>query len=253
MVKTMNDRYQVWSSGGGVQSSAIAALIVRGDIAPPDLCVIADTGYEASTTWAYLDSVVAPALKSVGVEMHRVKSADFATVGLYSANGSILIPAYTTETGKVGKLPTYCSNEWKARVIQRFAKTQTDATQFDLWLGISIDEMKRVKQAVGKWQYRFPLIDQRMDRADCLGLVKQIGWPEPPRSSCWMCPNRGTAEWQYLHDTAPADLDKAIRFEKFIQETDNDLWLTASARPLSELITEGGMFTGRCDSGFCFT
>lgn len=245
-------RYQVWSSGGGVQSTAIAALIVRGDIPPPDLCVIADTGYEARTTFEYMDSIVAPALEAVGVKIHRIKSADYATVGLYSNAGSILIPAFTTETGKVGKLPTYCSNEWKGRVIQRFAKTQTDAKQFDIWLGMSVDELRRVKQPIGKWENKYPLIQRRMNRNDCVSLVRSMGWPDAPRSSCWMCPNRGTAEWQYLKDTAPDNFEMAVNFEKYMQTKDEDLWLTQSAKPLSELIGAAGMFTGRCDSGFCF-
>jgi len=38
------ERTQVWASGGGVQSTAIAALIVLGRLPKPDLAVIADTG-----------------------------------------------------------------------------------------------------------------------------------------------------------------------------------------------------------------
>jgi hypothetical protein len=36
----------LWSCGGGTQSAAIAALIVRGDIRKPDLAVIVDTERE---------------------------------------------------------------------------------------------------------------------------------------------------------------------------------------------------------------
>lgn len=43
-------RTQLWASGGGVQSAAIAALIVQGYIRP-DLAVIVDTEREQSTTW----------------------------------------------------------------------------------------------------------------------------------------------------------------------------------------------------------
>jgi hypothetical protein len=248
----MADRFKVWSSGGGVQSTAIAALIVRGVIPKPDLCVIADTGYEASTTWEYMNSVTAPALEKVGITLHRVKSEQYRTVGMYSSKGAILIPAFTTDTGKVGKLPTYCSNEWKGRVIQRFVKTQTDAKSFSFVMGMSMDELKRVKQITGKWEYEYPLIKLRMNRQDCLCLVDKMGWPEPPRSSCWLCPNRGTAEWQYLKDTSPQDFRQAVDFELAMQEKDEDLWLTQSEKPLSELVSAAGMFTGRCDSGFCF-
>ena len=63
---------QLFSSGGGTQSCAIAALIVQGKLPKPDLCVIADTGYENDRTWEYLDAVVRPALVAIGVEVHRV-------------------------------------------------------------------------------------------------------------------------------------------------------------------------------------
>ncbi|MDF1516257.1 MAG: hypothetical protein P1S60_20775, partial [Anaerolineae bacterium] len=53
-------RTQIFSSGGGVQSTAIAAMIVRGDIPKPDLTVIIDTEREKSTTWEYLEAVTAP-------------------------------------------------------------------------------------------------------------------------------------------------------------------------------------------------
>ncbi|RTR51879.1 hypothetical protein, partial [Pseudomonas aeruginosa] len=64
-------RTQLWSSGGGVQSAAIAALIVQGRIAPPDLAIIVDTEREQSTTWDYMDQVIQPALAGVGVTLHR--------------------------------------------------------------------------------------------------------------------------------------------------------------------------------------
>lgn len=247
----MTRRFQVWSSGGGTQSAAIAALIVRGDIPLPDLAVIVDTEREVSSTWEYHDSVIYPALSSVGVHLHRVKKSDFATVDLFSKNGDLLLPAFTSQNG-VGKLPTYCSNEWKARVVQRFAKTKTDAQAFDIWLGISTDELRRVKQPIGKWQNKYPLIDKRMNRGDCIALVKSMGWPTPPRSRCKMCPNQGSEEWQDLHDNHPDDFQYSVELENLLREQDEDIWLTQSCRPLSELVNSAGMFTGRCDSGFCF-
>lgn len=246
-------RVQVWSSGGGVQSATIAALIVKGDIPPPDLAAIVDTEREATTTWGYMDAVIQPALNSVGVNLVRIPKSQFATVDLYSSKGDLLIPAFTTETGKVGKFPTFCSNEWKQRVLRRWVNTQSAEKQFDVWIGISTDELKRALQPLGKWQHRHPLIERRMNRRDCIALVKSMGWPEAPRSSCYICPNRGTGEWKYLLETAPQDFAKAVQFEKDMQAVDEDLWLTQSAKPLAELVDSEGVFTGRCDSGYCFT
>jgi len=41
---------EVFSTGGGTQSTAIAGLIVQGLLPKPEICVIADTGREMPTT-----------------------------------------------------------------------------------------------------------------------------------------------------------------------------------------------------------
>ena len=201
----MSNRKQIWASGGGVQSAAIAALIVRG-IYKPDLAVIVDTEREQSTTWSYMDSVISPALASVGVTLQRVPKSQFATVDLYGGKDgdSLLVPVFATQGGDVGKLPAYCSNEWKRRVVQRWASAQ-GVSECDMWLGISVDEMRRMSPGTEKWKNRYPLIEQRMTRDDCVALVERMGWPTPPRSSCWMCPNHTQEEWRDIKENKPED------------------------------------------------
>lgn len=249
-------RTQVWSSGGGVQSNAIAVLIIQGKLPKPDLAVISDTEYERSTTWKYMEQYTLPALREAGVELHRVKKSDYATVDLYRGD-TILIPAYTTEethnTGKVGKLPTYCSNEWKQRVVRRWCNDQ-GVQQADIWIGMSTDEMRRLKTPTGKWQNKYPLIDLQMNRADCLALVERHGWPLPPRSACYMCPQQSYDEWQWQKQFSPADHEQAVRFEGEIQKHDEHLHLLDSAEPLSEVdFAKHESLPGFCQSGYCFT
>jgi hypothetical protein len=100
------ERTQVWASGGGVQSAAIAALIVQGRLRP-DLCVIVDTEREQSTTWTYMDEVITPALSKVGVKLERVRKSEFEHRDLHSSTGTLLLPVYTTKNGGVGKLTNY--------------------------------------------------------------------------------------------------------------------------------------------------
>ncbi|MHB9357008.1 hypothetical protein [Pseudomonas amygdali] len=247
----MTERTQIWSSGGGTQSSAIAALICQGELSP-DLSIIVDTEREMSTTWDYMDRWVLPALQAAGVQLHRVAKSRYATVDLMR-NDDLLIPAFTTESGSIGKLPTYCSNEWKQRVMRRWASEQ-GVLQADVWIGFTIDEMRRVTQPMGKWQNRYPLIDRRMTRGDCIALVKRMGWPEPPRSACWMCPNMNKQDRRWQKKNAPADFAKAVQFDKDIRLIDEDLWLVDTAQPLDEadFSSRDDLFTGRCDSGMCF-
>lgn len=245
---------QLWSSGGGTQSAAIAALIVSGRIPPPDLACIADTGREASETWAYMDKVITPALQSVGVTLHRVEKSKYATVDVFSTNGSLLIPAHTTQSGHKGKLPAFCSNEWKQRVVRRWARAQ-GIKSADVWIGFSTDEPQRVSAATnsGPWRNRFPLIEQRMNRADCIALVLSMGWPPPPRSSCWMCPNRSPQEWRLLKESGGDDWRRAVLFDRWMRTKDPHAWLTAECVPLDEAkLDEDQMDLLGCDSGQCF-
>ena len=248
-------RTQIWSSGGGVQSAAIAALIVSGRIKAPDFAVIVDTEREQSTTWDYMDRVVQPALQGVGVTLHRVPKSQFATVDLWGgAEGeSLLLPVFTTQSGEEGKLPGYCSNEWKKRVTHRWAAFQ-GIKSADFWIGISTDEMKRVQKSVGKWKNRYILIEHRMNRAECIELVKRMGWPEPPRSSCWMCPNHTAHEWRDIRDNKPEDWEQAIQFDREIRRKDPHAFLHHDCVPLdqADLDERNGILFEHCDSGLCF-
>jgi hypothetical protein len=240
-------RTQSWASGGGTQSAAIAALICTGALRP-DFGVIVDTQREVSQTWKYHDEIIVPALAKVGVTLHRVPKARYTNIDLWGGKDgdSLLIPAFQNKTGEQGKLPTFCSNEWKSRVMQRFCRDlMPDSKGFDIWLGISRDEAHRMKTGhTGKWQYKHPLIDdgRMLSRQDCRDLVRSMGWPEPPRSRCWMCPNQGPAEWADLEKNWPADAAKANKLERQIQERDPTMYLR-----------DAKAAGGDCMSGFCFT
>jgi hypothetical protein len=163
---------QVWSCGGGVQSAAIGALIVSGRLPKPDLAVIADTERERSSTWAYFDSVLHPALLAVGVDIVRVRKSDLATVDLWGGekDDTLLIPAFTQQESG-GKFSGYCSNEWKKRVIDRWLRSQGIKCAVK-WIGISLDEMRRVRS--GK-DVRYPLIfDVPMRREGCIKVVRDM-------------------------------------------------------------------------------
>jgi hypothetical protein len=247
-------RTQLWASGGGGQSAAIAALIVQGKFRP-DLAVIVDTEREQSTTWAYMDEVISPALATVGVTLHRVKKSEFATVDLYGGKekNDLLLPVFTNQSGEIGKLPTFCSNEWKTRVVRRWA-TQQGVVKADVWIGFSTDEMGRCKPSKGKWRDRYVLLEEKLNRQECEALVASMGWPKAPRSSCWNCPNHTQEEWLDIRDNKPADWRKAVAFDKFIRIRDANAFLHADCVPLDEadLSEANGVLFNHCDTGLCF-
>jgi len=247
----------VWSSGGGVQSSAIAALICQGKLPKPDLAVMADTGREYSPVWDYMSEYVIPDLRKAGVELH-IAGHELATVDLWTGKEgkTLIIPAFTDKSGKPGALPKYCNSEWKVRVVQRFCR-QHGIKDADQWIGFTTDEMDRMRVYHDKatWQHLYPLIDMRLRRSDCFSIIEQMGWPEPPRSACWMCPFRSDQEWQIMKEECPSDFEKAVKLEAEVHEYDPNAFLHRSCKPIGavDLTSEPDLFSKPCNSGVCFT
>lgn len=232
----MTERALTWSYGGGVQSIAIAILVAQGRLPRPERIVYADTGREASETWEYHERHTAPLLlETVGLTVD-VAGHDLSTVDVYGKNGDLLVPAYTA----TGKLPTLCSTEWKKRVVRRYLRGlgYGPSKPVDSWMGFSLDEVERLKTSDVAWQrYRWPLcFDLKLTRADCAQLVRDFGWPEPPKSSCWMCPHRKNPQWRRLRDEYPADFAAAVAFDREIRANDQrgGVFLHFSGKPLEE-------------------
>jgi len=123
-----------------------------------------------------------------------------------------------------------------------------------MWMGFSLDEFGRMKDSGVKWiEHVYPLIDLRLRRSDCRKLILDAGLPEPPKSSCWMCPYRGDRQWKRLRDEYPSDWQKAIEFDETIRGKDKDVYLHRSARPLRDvrLDDEDELPLTECSTGYC--
>jgi len=266
------ERFNVFSSGGGTQSNAIICLIHAGVLPKPDVIVMSDTEREASNVFEFQRKYMAPLCKEIGVDYHIVSKTQYATYDLVGPDPDTPLPGYFTEwNGRsksgdcAGKQPTFCSVKWKTEVIQRFLNEQYGEKYLtdrgvDTWLGISVEEAKRrAKYPDGKWQRRYPLIEMMMTKQMAIQCVEDYGFPTPPASLCWMCPNRDDDLWIYMRDHVPDDFKKACLHEKEIQEEWPWLWLTKYGVPLAEapLTPSGGKNSQMdlvqfCDSGMCF-
>lgn len=246
----------VWSYGGGVQSAAIGVLIAQGKLPKPDLAVIADTGREASSTWDYLRDHMNPHLVPTGLQI-AVAPHSLALRDLYSKD-FLILPAFLSSGGK---LPTYCSIEWKRRVIRRWARL-SGVISCDMWLGISVDEIERAKDSDVAWAANvYPLLTLvPMRRAECVALISNAGLPIPEKSACWMCPFRNNYEWRRMKDRSPEDWSKAVEMDRAIRlgsrGTNHQAFLHRSLVPLDEAPINAGeeqQSLDLCDSGHCWT
>lgn len=244
-----------FSYGGGVQTIAIITLILEKKLPKPDIIVMADTGREVQTTFQYLNTIVQPAMKAIGLCV-EIAGHEYSRHDLMKSE-KILLPAFTRKNGGIGKLPTFCSDEWKQRVIRRWLRTQA-VKDTDVWLGISFDEAERMKTSGLRWyRHVYPLIEMvPMTRSNCLAQIKAFGWEVPYKSRCYMCPNQSDAAWRDLKNRNDGDFQRAVQLENDIRQVDKDIYLHQSAIPLVEAVAQTErqlhLFDG-CDSGYCFT
>lgn len=255
-----------WSYGGGTQSIAIWILVEQGILPMPDYIIMADTSREASRTWRYNEQYIFPRMASRGVQV-QIAPHELAKVDLYSHKGLLLIPAFTNSGGK---FQTYCSSEWKTLVIRRYL-TQVigiDARQAKIiqWLGISTDEVERLKPANVDWiENHWPLCDMpvsadykvRRSRADCQQLILNAGLPPAPKSACWNCPHTSNLAWRDMRTNDPDDFAKAVELDREIREKDREhgVYLHRSRVPLDQVDfnqPDQEVLFG-CESGFCWT
>jgi hypothetical protein len=222
-----------------------------------------DTGREKSGTWPFVNGFIRSQLALVGAELEVVKASYFASISIFGgADGdSVLIPGFTTQGSGSGKLPAFCSGEWKRAVAERYFRSLGIVTATN-WIGISIDEMRRVRKQHRGWlKLHYPLIfDVRMRRAECVQLIRDQGWTGPiPHSACFMCPNQQDDEWLDQQVNWPDDFAKAVAIEREIRERDSHFWMHPSCQPLDTIdfrvppSPQGSFLAERgCTTG-CFT
>ena len=135
-------------------------------------------------------------------------------------------------------------------------------------IGISLDEFQRVKPNLDPdtlyWKVNtFPLIDLRMDRQDCINVIKQAGIPVPPKSSCYFCPFHSARTWQHMRNNEPDLFQKTVELENIVNERramlgKEKVWFSSKLKPLEKVTTDleqGSLFDDGdigCDSGYCF-
>lgn len=222
---------RILSLGAGVQSSALALMASVGAITPkPELAVFADTQWESSEVYGWLDwletELTFPVVRVTKPGLNLGQVAIGVALGKIPRKGASLPPLYLDRP--FGALPLQCSKVFKTRVIQQYYRTHVlhlakgervkQGVYLEQWLGISKDEAHRQKDCELKYiQNRYPLIESNLTRSDCLQWMEAQGYPTPPRSSCIFCPFRSDKEWTHLKTTLPDDFNRAVEFDKQIR------------------------------------
>lgn len=223
---------KVLSLGWGVQSVTIAAMVALGELEPIDVALHADTTHEASGTYV-IAARLTPWLEQRGVRVITVSDAQPLPI-IGSAKTDI--PAFTaTDSEKGGMLRRQCTESWKIRPMRKWLQANRNGRPVEQWIGISLDEFQRMKDSDVKYiTHRWPLIERRMTRADCIAWLWRNGLPHIPKSSCVFCPYHRPQAWREMKESSNGDWQKAIEVDEAIRKVrpPYDLFLHPSRKPL---------------------
>lgn len=196
----MSEPIHIISLGAGVQSSTMALMAAHGEITPlPKCSIFADTQDEPRGVYEHL-KILIPALPFPVIQVSAGKLSDVLLRRKFlGKNGkrSISIPSYGDRGGISLR---QCTREFKVDCINRkIRELRNGAKKVVLWIGISLDEVHRMKPNQRKSiENRWPLIEKRMTRHDCLRWLASHGYPQPPKSACIYCPYHSDPVWREI-------------------------------------------------------
>ena len=255
---------KIISLGLGVQSTAMYLMSSLGRIDRADHAIFADPGAELPRTYEILEYLEDWAKYNNGIPIHVTSQYNLYKDILNQQNSLgarfASIPAFTKNGGMMRR---QCTGEYKIRpVVKKIRelhnlKRGQHMPQTEVWLGISMDEIQRMKVSIQpRIDYYYPLIENRMSRGDCIKLFKELLFPVPPKSSCVFCPYHGDKQWKELKEKYPESWDQAVKVDESIRDMSQrgmkeQIYIHRSCTPLKdvEFSEQGELFM--CEEGFC--
>lgn len=232
----------VLSLGAGVQSTTLLLMSSVGELEPLNAAIFADTGWESHATYEHLDWLEREVDGRVPIVRVSQGNLRENALGLVSSNERKwgTMPLFTRYNGSVSMIGfRFCTTKYKVRPIRKAIRERLGkGEQAVLWLGISLDEVERMRDSgVQYYCHRYPLVERRMTRQHCLAWLAEHGYPEPPRSSCLGCPFHSNYEWRAIRSdpAAWADVTEFDRYIRQLPKVRGEVYLHRSLRPLTEV------------------
>jgi hypothetical protein len=221
-----NPSIRVISLGAGVQSSVMALKAARGELGPMvDCAIFADTGWEPEAVYHHLDWLE----KQLPFPVYRVQEGnikeDLNTELNTTGHRFASIPFFLiNKDGSNGMARRQCTSEYKLKPIRRRVRELVGlkprqrtpkGVMVEMWIGISTDEIMRIKPNGDSWvTNRWPLIEERISRRDCLQWFEDH-YPGRSlvKSACVGCPFHNNYEWRQIREADPAEFEEACKID----------------------------------------
>jgi hypothetical protein len=201
----------VVSFGGGRNSTALL-LGMYERAQRPDLILFADTRGEKTPTYEHVGRM------NRWCSEHEFPQIEMVREERWSLEEECLREK-TMPSIVLGRRS--CSDKFKIRPQTRYLVEWQPA--IDAWkrkekvtklVGFDVDEAHRIKDYDDRrFEVRYPLVDWGWGLDECKDAIKRHGIPEPPKSSCFYCPEMQWQEIVQLRADEPELLQRALAME----------------------------------------
>lgn len=251
--------------GAGTQSTGMILMALVEKECALDFAIFSDTGAEPDHVIEYKEYFTEFVFNEFGFKIYTVKDKNLDTEIREYLKGNrkrvSQIPLFTD----TGILIRQCTQDYKIAVADKFIKNKysinrknsEQSNSIAVHMGISIDEIQRLKKSTQWWKtIVYPLIEKGMRRNDTINMVKKYGLKEPPRSACYFCPFHSNDYWGYLYNKYPLEYKKAIEFDELIRnypKMNQKCYLHRSRKPLKYIDYNQTSFIDLIDEcyGYC--
>lgn len=236
----------VISLGAGKQSSYMLLNALEGKFKyKPDLVVFSDTGCEPSYVYEYLDWLEDYTMQKYGMPIARVSKGNLMQDVIDYLNGSkiraSMIPLRLENGG--GLMQRQCTLDYKIvpmrKFLQKYRKLYYDNDRIRLWIGISLDEVERIKDSPVKYiEHYYPLIENKIRIDQIINWYEINSLPEPGKSACLICPFHSWDYWSMLKRFQKQDFALACDFDDKIRKypkLKNKTYLSNQLKPLRDV------------------
>ena len=200
-LKRQKDAKYIVSYGGGINSTALIVFLVKNKF-PLDHVVFADTGDEMPGTYEYLE-VMRKYLSRKNIPFEIVMNRKKESLSDRCLRRKV-IPSQVWR---------WCTRDFKVMPIHKFYRTlQSHVYQY---MGIDYGEVHRMKPAkVDYVTNLYPLIDYKINREECINLIKKARLPIPVKSGCYFCPYNNMNRWAEIYQKHPDLYKYSMKIEE---------------------------------------
>jgi len=255
---------KIISLGLGVQSTAMYLMSSLGQIERADYAIFADPGAELPDTYKLWDYLNIWREKNNGIPLIKKKKSLYKDI-IKGQNSTgqrwASIPAFGESGGMIRR---QCTKEYKINVVVKEIRKLHGLKKYQnmkpttLYLGISMDEIQRMKESrLPKITYEYPLIENRINRGDCIKFLEDNSFYGVKKSSCVFCPYHSNFQWRDIKENYPKEWTRVVKVDEAIRNSskrgdDDPLYLHRSLKPIDEAYLQedqGDLFM--CEEGYC--